>query len=140
MAKKTSEKLGVKNGMRSILLHADEKVIQTIDYPQLDRKTTLSGAFDYVHFFVQNTTDFHKIFPKLIPHLKTTGMLWVSWPKAGQGNTDLTLPVVIQIGYSYGLVESKAISIDTYWSALKFTHPKKGKTYENSYGKLPEPS
>ncbi len=140
MAKKTAEKLGVKDGMRTLFLHADEQVIKTIEYPQLDRKKTLSGDFDYIHFFVQTASDFHKTFPKLIKHLNITGMLWVSWPKSGQGNTDLNLREVIKIGYEYGLVESKAISIDTYWSALKFTHPKKGKTYKNSYGELKTPS
>lgn len=136
MAKKISEKLGIKAGMRSIFIHADEDVIKTIEYPELERKSTLSGDFDYIHFFVHTTTEFHKTFPKLIEHLKTTGMLWVSWPKAGQLNTDLSITTVIKIGYDYGLVESKAISIDTCWSALKFTHPKKGKIYANSYGKL----
>lgn len=63
-------------------------------------------------------------------------MLWVSWPKAGQKGSDLTLTKVIEIGYNHGLVESKSISINNTWSALKFTHPKKGKIYHNSYGKL----
>jgi hypothetical protein len=65
-------------------------------------------------------------------------MLWVSWPKSGQEQTDLKLTNVIRLGYDYGLVESKSISLDKLWSALKFTHPKKGKIYNNSYGKLKE--
>jgi hypothetical protein len=85
---------------------------------------------------VKNQADFHKQFPTLKEHLKNTGMLWVSWPKARQLGTDLTLPIVIKIGYDYGLVESKCLSINTAWSALKFTYPKEGKTYANSYGKL----
>lgn len=76
------------------------------------------------------------MFPKLKSHLKQTGMLWVSWPKSGQEGTDLNLTTVIKLGYDYGLVESKALSVDAIWSALKFTHPKKGKAYNNSYGKL----
>jgi hypothetical protein len=63
-------------------------------------------------------------------------MLWVSWPKNRKLGTDLTLPRVIKLGYDQGLVESKTISIDRTWSAIKFTHPKKGKVYKNSYGKL----
>ena len=35
-------------------------------------------------------------------------------------------------------MDCKALSIDATWSALKFTHPKKGKVYANSYGKLKE--
>jgi hypothetical protein len=45
-------------------------------------------------------------FPALRDHLKRTGMLWVSWPKGGQSGTDLSLPQVIRIGYSHGIVES----------------------------------
>ena len=51
--------------------------------------------------------------------------------------TDLTLPHVIRIGLSHGLVGSTALSIDDMWSALKFTHPKHGKIYNNSFGRLP---
>ena len=63
-------------------------------------------------------------------------MLWISWPKSKQLDTDLTITIVIKIGYDYGLVESKALSINTIWSGLKFTHPKEGVTYRNSFGKL----
>ena len=53
-----------------------------------------------------------------------------------QLNTDLTLPIVIKIGYSFGLVESTCLSINEVWSALKFTHPKKNKIYKNSHAEL----
>ena len=78
-----------------------------------------------------------RTFPKLKRHLQKGGMLWVSWPKGRAMGTDLTLPEVIRIGYDHGLVESTALRIDDAWSALKFTHPKRGKVYQNSYGKLP---
>ena len=63
-------------------------------------------------------------------------MLWVSWPKDGKLGTDLNIKTVIKLGYDYGLVESTCLRIDAIWSGLKFTHPKKGKVYHNSYGKL----
>ncbi|GAB3529414.1 hypothetical protein GCM10027402_32720 [Arthrobacter monumenti] len=44
--------------------------------------------------------------------------------------------MIIRIGYEHGLVESTALSVDSTWSAIKFTHPKPGKTYQNSYGTL----
>ena len=64
-------------------------------------------------------------------------MLWVSWPKAGQLSTDLSLKEVIGLAYDAGFVESKTISIDPTWSAIKLTFPKSGKRYANSYGSLP---
>ncbi len=51
--------------------------------------------------------------------------------------TDLALPKVIEIGYDHGLVESKTLSVGATWSVMRFTHPKKGKAYNNSYGRLP---
>ena len=128
--------MGVRTGCRAFLMHAPEDAVETIDLPELDRANRLSGSFDYLHLFVVTQSDLHQQFPLLKKHLKTTGMLWISWPKGGQKNTDLTLTKIIEIGYPYGLVESKTISLDTVWSAIKFTHPEPGKIYQNSYGQL----
>lgn len=128
--------MGIREGMRAILIDAPEDAITAIDLPDLELALALRGDFDYIHFFVNSQADFHKTFPKLKSHLKPTGMLWVSWPKAKQQQTDLSLTIVIKIGYDYGLVESKTLSVNTTWSAIKFTHPKEGKKYNNSYGKL----
>jgi hypothetical protein len=136
MARSVSEKMSLKQGMHAIFVHAPEEAIRDIDPPTLALKSTLTGEFDYIHLFALSQAVFHEYFPKLKQHLKQTGMLWVSWPKARQQGTDLTLTTVIKIGYDYGLVESTSLSINLVWSALKFTHPKKGKTYANSYGKL----
>ena len=76
-------------------------------------------------------------FPRLKRHLRPTGALWVSWPKGRKLGADLTLPTVIEIGYRHGLVESTTLRVDDTWSAMKFTHPKAGRVYRNSYGTLP---
>ena len=129
--------MGLKENMRAIFINAPDDAINAIDPPNLELETTLAGNFDYIHLFATSQSAFHENFPTLKEHLKETGMLWVSWPKAGKNNTDLTLTTVIKLGYEYGLVESKSISVNDTWSALKFTYPKKAKTYNNSYGKLP---
>ncbi|RZJ67781.1 MAG: hypothetical protein EOO50_04185 [Flavobacterium sp.] len=136
MEKSVSQKLGINQGMRTFLVNAPEKFLKTADIPDVDIHDKLTGEFDYIHFFVVTQQKFHEEFQTLKKHLKPTGMLWVSWPKSGQENTDLNIKIVIKIGYGYGLVESKSIGIDSVWSALKFTHPKEGKEYCNSYGKL----
>ena len=61
----------------------------------------------------------------------------MSWPKGRKLGADLTLPTVIEIGYRHGLVESTTLRVDDTWSAMKFTHPKAGRVYRNSYGTLP---
>ena len=77
-------------------------------------------------------------FGELRDRLRPGGMLWVSWPKGGKLGTDLTIKSVIAIGYELNMVESTCLRIDEVWSGLKFTHPKPGKTYANSYGTLPD--
>jgi hypothetical protein len=130
------KKMGIKEGMRAIFINAPAEAIAAIDFPSLDIALKLTGTFDYIHLFSKSQKALKKHFPKIKTRLKPGGMLWVSWPKNGQLESDLSLPKIINIVYGFGLVESTALSIDTTWSALKFTHPKKGKIYNNSHGTL----
>jgi hypothetical protein len=130
------KKLGIKDGMRTIFVNAPADVVEAIESPMLTVVSRLTGDFDYIHYFTRTQADLMDTFSTLKDHLKTTGMLWVSWPKGRKLASDLTMPKVIEIGYDRGLVESKCISINPTWSALKFTVPKKGKVYNNSYGTL----
>jgi hypothetical protein len=136
MTKTVSQKMGIKENSRAVFVNADKEALEHINLPALDIPTKLEEEFDYIHLFVKTQTEFIDYFPKLKPHLKPNGMLWVSWPKGGKSGTDLNIKTVIKLGYDFGLVESTCLSINNIWSALKFTHPKKGKVYNNSYGKL----
>jgi hypothetical protein len=136
MSKPISEKLGIKAGMRTYLINKPTDFSSTVGLPRVDVKPRLTGKFDYIHWFATKQSELQKRFESLRKHLAPKGVLWVSWPKSGQQETDLNIKKVIEIGYENGLVESKGISIDTTWSALKFTHPRDGKVYNNSYGKL----
>lgn len=130
-----AEKMGIKDGVKSYMLHAPEGISKTITLPSVELSTRLAGSFDYIHFFAKNQADLRKNFSKLRNHLKEKGMLWVSWLKGKKG-TDLTLTKVIEIGYDNGLVESIVLKVDDDWAGMKFTWPKAGKVYKNSYGKL----
>jgi hypothetical protein len=136
MVKSVAAKMGIKEGVRSIVINAPADAIKAIDAPSLDLHSRLSGNFFYIHLFVTDAERLQELFPKLKKHLAPTGMLWVSWPKGDRQSAGLTLPVIIKTGYDYGLVESKTLSVNSTWSAIKFTHPKQGKVYNNSYGRL----
>lgn len=137
MSRTVSAKMGIKEGVRAIFVDAPETALEAIDPPSLEIASELAGGFDYIHLFARTRAELDDKFPKLKAYLEPTGMLWVSWPKNKKLGTDLALAKVIEIGYKHGLVESKTISVDATWSAMKFTHPKKGKVYNNSYGRLP---
>ena len=132
-----ARKMGIREGTRAIFVNAPEAARATIAPPDLDVASELTGEFDYIHLFARTRAELDDTFPKLKARLKPTGMLWVSWPKGRKLGTDLALPKVIEIGYRHGLVESKTLSVDATWSALKFTHPRQGKVYDNAYGQLP---
>lgn len=136
MGRTVADKMGIKEHARAYFATPDKKALEAMGLPRLDISEALEQEFDYIHLFVKTQSSFIDHFPNLKPHLKSTGMLWVSWPKGGQLETDLTLKTVIKLGYDFGLVESTCLSINQVWSGLKFTHPKKGKIYTNSYGKL----
>ncbi len=136
MPRSVSQKMGIKEGTRTLVVNAPESALKAIEAPSLDVSATLDGDFGYIHLFVATQAEMDDMLPKLRAHLGATGMLWVSWPKGRKLGTDLTLSHVIRIGYSHGLVESTTLSVDGTWSAIKFTHPKRGKDYKNSYGQL----
>lgn len=137
MPTRIADKMGLKPGMRTHFRNAPESAISAIDPPALTIRDSMRGTFDYLHVFCVTTAELDRIFPKLRDHLDKGGRLFVSWPKSGKLDSDLTIKNVIRIGYSHGLVESTALRVDDTWSALKFTWPKAGKEYRNSYGTLP---
>ncbi|GAB3254689.1 hypothetical protein GCM10027425_14340 [Alteromonas gracilis] len=96
-----------------------------------------AAAYDHIHLFVTSRAEQRARMVALREVLAPRGRLWLSWPKGGGLGTDLSLPSVIATGYDLGLVESTCLSIDATWSALRFTWPRPGVIYANSYGTLP---
>ncbi|MGJ9373870.1 hypothetical protein [Nesterenkonia sp. CF4.4] len=134
-----SQKMGIRSGIRAHIVGAPPDALSALDLPELTLTDQLHGQYDYLHLFVVKAMQMDEQFPRLRDHLCAGGMLWVSWPKGRQLGTDLTLPEVIRLGYTHGLVESKTLAVDATWSAMKFTHPRPGQRYNNSYGTLPRP-
>lgn len=135
-----AQKMGIRPGSRAHLSGAPESAVVAMDLPALELTANLSGTFDYLHLFVTRQEQMRARFPELRDHLRSRGMLWISWPKARRLGTDLTMTTVIAIGYELSMVESTCLRIDETWAGLKFTHPKPGKVYANSYGTLLRPA
>lgn len=129
--------MGIKAGWRTHAIDPPAGVLDTLGLPELDLVPVLDGMYDYIHLFVTTRAAMHAQFPVAKAHLAPAGKLWLSWPKGRRLGSDLNLAVVIQIGYDAGLVESTCLRIDDTWSGLRFTHPKAGAVYANSYGTLP---
>ncbi|RZJ00250.1 MAG: DUF3052 family protein [Rubrivivax sp.] len=128
-------KIGLKDEARAYVSGAPADVAEMLSAGPARLLKTMSGSFDFLLAFFQSEDDLDRHFQRLSGHLAARGALWVAWPKGGR-NTDLSLPRIIEIGYRHGMVESKTIAVDAAWSAIKFTAPKPGKRYRNSYGQL----
>jgi hypothetical protein len=132
-----AQKMGLRAGWRTHVVGAPAGVLDTLGLPVLDVAPRLVGEFDYLHLFARTRAELREQLPVLLPHLAAAGKLWVSWPKGRRPDSDLSLPSVIDIGYSAGLVESTCLRVDDVWAGLRFTRPRPGKLYANSYGTLP---
>jgi hypothetical protein len=130
------EKIGAKPGARAIFINVPTDTMAAFDVSQLKVGSTLKDEFNYIHLFCRTQEELSMKLPRVKGHIAPTGMLWVSWPKAGRLATDLSLSEVVRIGYQNGMVESKAISVNDTWSAMKFTFPKEDVLYSNQNGTL----
>ena len=70
MNKKVSEKMGIKEKARNILINAPEDAVKDIELPLVELEKDLKGEFDYIHFFAVSQKEFHDEFPALKKHLK----------------------------------------------------------------------
>ena len=84
------------------------------------KTTTLSGAFDWVQYFVTKRNHVEDGVGRVKAALSDGALLWVSYPKAKQLETDLNRDRLADIGRSHGLQPVSQISVDEVWSALRF--------------------
>jgi hypothetical protein len=119
------KKLGLKSGQRIIILGAPEGYDAILgDLPDgLETAASLTGIFDFIHFFTVERGDLETHFPPLKAALAQNGMLWISWPKrASKIPTDLDENIIRDVGLANGLVDVKVAAIDERWSGLKFVY------------------
>lgn len=129
--KTLSQKLGIKEGYKIILLNQPENYGDIL-FPFPDNCSifdTLSQDADFIQFFTENKKDLEIQFPHLKKSLKKDGSLWISWPKTlrqAQGKkqipADLNENSIRDIGLQNGLVDVKVVAIDEKWSGLKFIY------------------
>ena len=123
-----TKKLGIKPGATVILVAAPDDFQRTLgklpDGVTLRRRA--AGRNELVVWFVRSRRDLQQRIARL-GELAGPGGLWICWPKQTSGvKSDLTQPVVREIGLATGLVDYKICAVDTTWSGLRFTRRKRG--------------
>jgi hypothetical protein len=81
--------------------------------------TNSTKAADLIQVFARNKAEMDDLLAKAKPFLKEGGLLWATYPKAGQLDTDLKREVVWECAKKIGMDCVSQIAVDDVWSALR---------------------
>jgi len=118
-----AKKLGIKYGT-NIVIHAPAgyEGLLKLDTSIVLLSRLQPGA-DFIQAFFTARRRLENDFEALKNNLRSSGQLWISWPKkTSKMETDLNDNVVREIGLMHGLVDVKIAAIDDDWSGLKFVY------------------
>jgi hypothetical protein len=74
---------------------------------------------DLIQVFARNRNEMSDLLSKVKPLLKKEGLLWATYPKAGQLDTDLKREVIWECAEAVGMETVAQIAVDDVWSALR---------------------
>ncbi len=121
-----AKKLGIKAGLKLLILHAPEGYLQQLgDLPQGAVVQTMDecgeSTYDFVQVFVRNKADVDNFGARAIAALKPGGLLWFTYPKkSSKVQTDITRDTGWNSLGTAGLRPVTQIAVDETWSALRF--------------------
>ena len=116
------KKLGIKPGMRVLLVGAPDDVGATLDLTHAGATTARRAAsdVDLAHVFVYTQADLIAALTSWREALRPDVPVWVSWPKrASKVPTDITEDSIRAIALPMGYVDIKVCAVNAVWSGLK---------------------
>ena len=122
-------KLGIKQGAAVALVDAPPDFEQTLGtLPEgVELRRGVSGRPDVIMLFTKERAHLEAGVPEMRDAMPDGGRLWLAWPKKASGVvTDVSEPVVREVGLAAGLVDYKICAIDSTWSGLLFARRKTG--------------
>lgn len=119
--KTVAQKLFVRDGYAVLLLNAPKGYKESMGDLPKDAKIVAKPTrpVDLIQVFAATKAEMIDQLRKAKPLLKEGGLLWATYPKAGQMNTDLKREVVWECGEAVGMHCVSQIAVDDVWSALR---------------------
>jgi hypothetical protein len=116
-----AKKLSLKDGMRVWFDTMPESVRAEIGDIDLSECAAPEPDLDAAHIFVTQRAMMEARLATLIPLLKPSGFIWVSWPKkASKVETDISEDTIRAVILpATPLVDVKVCAVDAVWSGLK---------------------
>ncbi len=120
--KSVAQKLFIREHYTVLLVNAPKGYREVLgDLPDGAKVVSKASApVDFIQIFAAKKAEMTELFRKVKPLLKDDGLLWATYPKAGQLDTDLKRDVVWECGATVGMHPVSQIAVDDVWSALRF--------------------
>jgi predicted SnoaL-like aldol condensation-catalyzing enzyme len=119
----TVKKLGLKPGMRALVLAAPSGYVNSLaPLPdQVKVSQNLGSTHEFVQFFATKKSDIAKSAKKLLQSATPGALVWITYPKKTSGmDSDLSREAVWAAMEGTGWRPVSQIAIDEVWSALRF--------------------
>jgi Protein of unknown function (DUF3052) len=120
--KSVAQKLLIREDYTVLLVNAPKGYKDTLG--KLPKGATVvsksSKPVDFIQIFAATKEEMTELFLKVKSLLKEEGLLWATYPKAGQLDTDLKREAVWECGQTVGMHPVSQIAVDDVWSALRF--------------------
>ena len=126
--KPTFEKIGLKSGMRVLLISPPPNIDEILRGMPVDVLLLNDEDLDLdcILFFVNEIQLFENQLITFKDKIKPNGMIWIAWyKKAAKLPTELNENMVRDTALATGLVDVKVCAIDEIWSGLKLVIRKK---------------
>lgn len=118
------KKLGIKPVDKLRLIHAPAEYMRWLGEHISKQFCKEKEPADIIHLFAKNRAVFEKEMEKLLPKLKPTVSIWISWYKKSSGiPTDITEDDIRNFALAHQLVDVKVCAVSEEWSGLKLVIP-----------------
>jgi len=120
------QKLGIKPNAKVAIINEPFEYWEYLGFDSgqlIIPKKYKAESLDFIHLFSEHKSQLEQQLINYVPHLKKSGMCWISWPKKSSSiASDLSKFIIFELGQASGLVDVKIASITDEWSGLKFVY------------------
>jgi hypothetical protein len=123
MGQAIAKKLGLKPGMRALLIGAPagfRKLLEPLP-AGIEISETMGGKNEFVQLFATRQADLKKRAAALLKHSASGGLVWIAYPKkTSRMESDLDRETVREVMSAFGCRAVSIVAIDETWAALRF--------------------
>jgi len=120
-SKTVAQKLFIRENFTVLLVNAPNGYKDSLGALPAGARVVSRSAkpVDLIQVFAATKAEMSELLRKARPLLKVEGLLWATYPKGGQLDTDLKREIVWDCAQEVGMEAVAQIAVDDVWSALR---------------------